>query len=67
MFKSLTTTTQAISCNCKHYWQDLWYGPTKRIHNKCGSGDSAFYRCTVCGKETKGSFSTVKAGKKGKK
>lgn len=63
MYSLSTSTTKAISCSCKHYWQDIWYGLGKRVHNKCGSGDSASYRCTVCGKETKQSFSE----KKGKK
>ena len=38
-----------LSCTCTHAYQDLLYGPGKRVHNQRKAANQ--FTCTVCGKQ----------------
>jgi uncharacterized Zn finger protein len=44
-----------LPCTCSHEYQDLHYGPSQRVHNRCIKDRKNSYRCTVCG-TVKGEF-----------
>lgn len=44
--------TVVITCKCESQYQDMVYGPNKRLANVKGDkNDSSTARCTVCAKE----------------
>jgi hypothetical protein len=54
MSDKANVTTKTLSCTCTNEYQDKRYGKGRRVHNKGKrEGESAYYKCTVCGKETK--------------
>jgi len=45
--------TVILPCECRHVFQDDYYGQGKRVHNRTRPKEvnRNYYRCTVCGKE----------------